>query len=483
VSRSSRGRPAKGAARSCAALLACVGVALTLGVVGLSAASLPSFASPRHYATGQLPVSVVIGDLNGDGRPDLATANADGKNVSVLLNRGDGRFQRRRNSATAKTPEALAIGDLNGDRAPDLVTANRMAGTVSVLLNKGDGSLEARHDYRAGGRPRSVVIGDLNGDGKADLATSNVKHTKRLSDRTSATRTRGTVSVFLASDHGGFAPRHDYQTAKNPVSLALGDLNGDSTPDLVTASVRPSLISPRLKRGKISVLLNRGGGSFGARRDYGVGVSFQSVTIGDLNGDRKLDVAASSQYRRGSVVVFLNRGGGRLRANLGYPIENGAKSVVTGDPNGDRKLDLLVSTFDNTVSVLVNKGKGSFRAGVDYPTDRDPFGENSGVPVSVATGDLNGDGRPDLATANFLESNVSVLINRPGLCAVQYVVAETLPAAKREITRAGCQVGKINRRYTDYPAKGRVISEKPKFGAVLRIGRKVNLVVSRGQKK
>jgi hypothetical protein len=462
-------------ARAHGVISACVVVALSLGVGALSAASVPwsSFASPRHYATARWPVSVVIGDLNGDGARDVATANALGKNVSVLLNRGDGRFQARRNYATAKTPESVAIGDLNGDGAPDLVTANRVAGTISVLLNRGDGSLQARHDYRAGGRPRSVAIGDLNGDGKPDLATSNVKHT-------SATRTRGTVSVFLARGDGSFAPRHDSRTAKYPLSLALGDLNGDGTADLVTVSVPTSLLPERLKRGTISVLLNRGDGSLGARRDYGAGREAHSVTIGDLNGDGKLDLAAVARYGRIGVLVLLNRGGGRLRTDRGYVIENGAQSVVTGDPNGDGKLDLLVSTFNNTVAVLVNRGWGSFRAGVDYPTDRDPYGENSGVPVSVASGDLNGDGRPELVTANWLESNVSVLINQPGLCAVQNVVEETLPAARREITRARCRVGKIRRVYAEYPLKGSVISEKPAFGAVLPIGSRVKLVVSRG---
>jgi FG-GAP-like repeat/PASTA domain len=155
---------------------------------------------------------------------------------------------------------------------------------------------------------------------------------------------------------------------------------------------------------------------------------------------------------------------------------------VTGDPNEDGKLDLLVSTIDSTVAVLVNRGKGNFREGVEYPTDRDPFAENAGIPVSVASGDLNGDGRPDLVTVNDFENNVSVLINRPGLCAVQDVEDETLPDAKREITRSGCRVGKISRRYTDSPAKGLVISEKPKFGAVLRSGSRVNLVISRDPK-
>jgi hypothetical protein len=392
----------------------------------------------------------------------------------VLLNRGDGSFRARRNYPTAGDPESLAIRDLNGDGTPDIATANRQAGTVSVLLNRGGGRLQARHDYQAGGRPRSIAIGDLNGDGKPDLATSNVK-------RISATRTRGTVSVFLARGDGSFVPRHDYRTAKFPVSLALGDLNGDGTPDLVTASISAGNISA----GKVSVLLNKGDGSFGATRDYRAGRGSRgsrSVAIGDLNDDGKLDVATVSQYVRGSVLVFINRGGGRLRAERAYVSENGAASVATGDPSGDRKLDLLVSTED-TVSVLVNRGDGSFRAGVDYPIDRDPFGVDAGAPVSVATGDLNGDRRPDLVTANSIKSNVSVLINRPGLCAVQYVEGQTLPAAKREITRARCRVGKVTYLYAVYPAKGRVISEKPKFGALLPIGSKVNLVVSRGRKR
>ncbi len=109
--------------------------------------------------------------------------------------------------------------------------------------------------------------------------------------------------------------------------------------------------------------------------------------------------------------------------------------------------------------MLVNTDEGGFQAKLDYVT--------GGHPNSIAIGDLNGDGKPDLAIANSSENTLSVLLNRPGLCTVQNVNGETLPAARRTIARANCRVGKIRRAYSKSIAKGRVISQKPRFGTVL----------------
>src|SRR5206468_4236096 len=87
---------------------------------------------------GTSPRSVAIGDLNGDGRPDLAVANSGSNNVSALLGNGDGTFlQTAFNYAVGPGPVSLAIGDLNGDGRPDLAVANGGSYTVSVLLNTG----------------------------------------------------------------------------------------------------------------------------------------------------------------------------------------------------------------------------------------------------------------------------------------------------------------------------------------------------------
>jgi hypothetical protein len=447
--------------RAYIALLACAGVALTLGVAALFAASAPSFAAARSYATGRAPCWVALGDLNGDRKPDLATANGvlgvGANTVSVLLNRGDGSFQAKLDYRTGAGPCSVAIGDLNGDGNPDLATANFVADTVSVLLNRGDGGFQATLDYRTGNRPISVAIGDLNGDGNPDLAIANQGGI--------------TVSVLLNSGDGSFQAKHDYATGDGPNSVAIGDLNGDGTLDLVTANEFAA---------GVSVLLNSGGGSFRAKRDYRTGQNPNSVAIGDLNGDGTPDLATANVGDKegfaDAVSVLANRGDGTFRANRDYRTGRVPLSVAIGDLNRDGKPDLVTSNFGpSTVSVLANRGDGSFQAKLDYRTGHTPY--------SVAMGDLNGDGKPDLATANSVANTVSVLVNTPGLCTVQDVFRQTLPAAKRTIARANCRVGKIRRAYSKIVPRGRVISQKPKPGTVLPTPGKVNLIISRGRKR
>ena len=138
-----------------------------------------TFAAKTDYPTGFFPCFAAIADLNGDGRPDLAVANSggiyyhpSGSTVSVLLGNGDGSFQEQMEYATAMAP-SVAVGDVDGDGRSDLVTANTTSNTVSVLLGYGDGTFAWKVDFGAGVDPRSVVIGDLNGDGDADLAAAD----------------------------------------------------------------------------------------------------------------------------------------------------------------------------------------------------------------------------------------------------------------------------------------------------------------------
>jgi hypothetical protein len=433
----------------CAVLLACIGVALILGVVSPAATPSSGFAPAESYAAGYGPVSVVLGDLNGDGKPDLVTANLYAHTVSVLLSRGNGSFQSRREDRARGDVRAVAIGDLNGDHESDLVTVNADASTVSVLLNRGDGRFQPGRDYAVAG-PVAVAIGDLNGDGRPDVVTAN---------RTAR------VSVFLNRADGSLRPARNYRTGLEPVSVAIRDLNGDGRSDLVTAD---------LEANKVSVLLNRGDATFQPRRNYATGRHPMAVAIAELNGDGKPDLVTAN-LDANTVSVFLNSGDGTFQPKRDHRAGGDPRSIAIGDVDGDGNQDVVtVNAEASTASVLLNSGDANLRRGLDYATGRSP--------VSLAIGDLNGDGIPDLTTANLGAGTVSVLLaSATTFCTAPNVVGKTLPDATQGIDDAHCHLGKVSRAYSDSVKKGRVISERPRPGTTLPEGGTIDLLVSKGR--
>jgi hypothetical protein len=151
-----------------------------------------SFAARRAFEAGDIPQSVAVGDFNADGKPDLAVANGSspGGSVSLLLGRGDGTFHIAVSFAAGAAPHSVAVGDFNGDGKVDLAVANAGGDNVSVLLGRGDGTFQTAADYDVGASPYSVAVGDFNGDGKADLAVANAG--------------AGTISVLLGRGDGTF---------------------------------------------------------------------------------------------------------------------------------------------------------------------------------------------------------------------------------------------------------------------------------------
>jgi hypothetical protein len=333
----------------------------------------------QAFTTALLPVSVAIGDLNGDGRPDLAVANYTSPAISVLLGTSGGSFGPRTDFGTGGSTRSVAIGDFNRDGRPDLVAANDGPGTVSVLLGAGGGSFGAKTDFATADAPRSVAVADLNGDGVPDLAV--------------ACRSANAVSVLLGTGSGSFGARTDFAVGADPASVAIGDLTGDGKPDLAVANFSSSTVS---------VLYGLGGGSFSPKTDFATGANPISVAIGDVNGDAKLDLAAAN-YTSSTVSVLLGNGGGGFGAKTDFATGSIAYSVAIGDLNGDGRSDLaVVNTNANTISVLLGTGGGSFGSRTD-------FGVGS-VPTSVAIGDLNGDGQPDLAVTNQTSNTVSLIL-------------------------------------------------------------------------
>ena len=207
-----------------------------------------------------------------------------------------------------------------------------------------------------------------------------------------ATTYFNTVSVLLGNGDGSFLPKADYAAGCGQASLAIGDLDGSGTPDLVVGSNDGCT--------KISVLLGNGDGTFGPKTDYEAEIN-PAVAIADLDKDGRPDLVAANGNGN-TVSILLGNGNGSFSPRTNYPTGVGPSSVAVQDFNGDGTPDVVTaSRLLHTVSVLPGNGNGTFGPKSDYGVGATPA-------YAVAIGDLNGDGRPDLAIAN---SGVTVLLN------------------------------------------------------------------------
>ncbi|WP_415839281.1 beta strand repeat-containing protein, partial [Nocardioides zeicaulis] len=176
-----------------------------------------TYTSTIAGTTGASPVSLAIGDLDGDGDQDLATANLGSNNVTVLTRGAAGTYTRTVAGATGSSPISLAIGDLDGDGDQDLATANLSSNNVTVLTRGAAGTYTSAIAGTTGATPVSVAIGDLDGDGDQDLATANV--TSNNVTILTAGRDEATPTT---TDNVPTGPRN----APVPVTLTADDTGG-----------------------------------------------------------------------------------------------------------------------------------------------------------------------------------------------------------------------------------------------------------------
>jgi CubicO group peptidase (beta-lactamase class C family) len=344
----------------------------------------PGYDPAVSLTVGTNPRAVAIGDLDGNGSRDLATANNGSNDVSVVLSNGDGTFAAAVNYPAGTGPHSVAIADLNLDGKSDLVVANNGSDNVSVLLNNGDGTFAAAVNYGVGTNPRFVAIGDLNGDGRSDVVTAN-------------SGSNG-VSVLINNGSGTFAAKVDYPVGTNPYGVAIGQLDGVNKADLVTANKGSD---------NVSVLLNNGNGTFATAVSYGTGAGPYSVAIANFDGVNGNDVVTANETN-GNVSVLLNVGSptqGTFATRVNYSTGGtNSRSVATGDLDGDGQLDIATSNeASHNVSVLAGNGDGTFGAATTYSAGT--------FPRSLAVGDLNGNGGLDIVTANSSSTNVWLLLH------------------------------------------------------------------------
>ena len=367
-------------------------------LLALAAAACAQFtAAPGSpFTVGTKPMSVAVGDFNGDGKPDLAIARGDGT-VTVLLGTGGGGFAAAPGSPfpAGSGPSAVAVGDFNGDGKPDLAIADYDANRVTVLLGDGTGRFTAAPSspFPAGSQPDSVAVGDFNGDGKPDLAIANYNSNN--------------VTVLLGDGAGGFtaAPGSPFSAGTQPFSVAVGDFNGDGKPDLAISNVAS---------GNVTVLLGNGTGGFTAApgSPFAVGAYPESVAVADFNADGKLDLAVAGvglyQSTGLNVTVLLGDGAGGFTAAPGGASATGdaPTALAVADFNEDGLPDLaVINPETGTVAILLGNGTGGFTSATGSPFTA------GAQAVALAAGDFNADGKPDFAVANYGSNNLTVLLN------------------------------------------------------------------------
>jgi len=262
-------------------------------------ASTPSFSSSISFPVGAGDWSVATGDVNGDGKPDIVTANFTANSVSVLLNTTTNgastpTFSSKTDFTVGQTPALVSIGDVNGDGKPDIVTANQNANTVSVLLNTTSNGASTptftiTTDFPAGGSTDSVILGDVNGDGKPDIITAN------YSDNTASVLLNTTA---IGASTPTFSGKTDFAVGTTPIWVAIADFDGDGKSDVVTANQNANTVSVLINTTTIGASTP----TFSSKSDFVVGTYPASVTNADINGDNKPDIITSNT----TASVLLN---------------------------------------------------------------------------------------------------------------------------------------------------------------------------------
>jgi len=364
-----------------------------------------SFAQSIDSTTDLHPNDLVMADFDGDGKPDLATANnystvGSPASVSVSRNTSSGgaiSFATHQDISTGVQTFALAAGDLDGDGKPDMISCSIVDKTISVFRNTsttGAISFAAKTDYAVGENPYDIAIGDLDGDGRPDIVVTNY-----LSNSISIFRNISTVGNV------SFATKVDIATGSDlgPWGIAVQDLDGDGKPDLAVTNNLSNTIS--IFR-NISTSTNI---SFAPSIHFYGGVAPMGIAIGDMDGDGKPDLVWAKNGDNTALGVELNQSSPGALSFVATPAHTYnityAYNVAISDINGDGNPDLLLSSYGK-ISVLQN---ASTVGNISLSPIAD-FQGNS--PYALAAGDINGDGYADFVTTNFTSNSVSIYKNQ-----------------------------------------------------------------------
>ncbi len=307
-----------------------------------------TFVQGPSLTVGAGPRDLGVGDLDGDGAPDIAVSNLPTAEVTLVLNNGAGTFAVDGSVPMSTTMHEVMITDLNGNGAADLVAGSslwdRYGGPV-VLLNRGNGTFPAAHIHGSGYVDRQMVVEDLDLDGIPDLALTG-----------DFVPGRG-FEIHRGLGDGSFVEHVVYQGAMHILlSIDSGDFNGDGLPDLVLVGFGVGV--------DFVIYYGTGDGYFGTREDVPIGYRPEMVRAVPLNGDEMVDfVLLNTDTPDPFIEIFLSTPSGTPQFHAQYLVGEEARELYTGDFNGDGHQDVAVLTelvdSDGAWAIFLGTGDGA----------------------------------------------------------------------------------------------------------------------------
>ncbi len=404
---------------------------LTVAVGGLMAYSSAAF-EPTFFGTGAAisaatlapgtnlsaasPITTVIADLDGDGKPDLVVDDVYANAISIFQNTGSNGVLNASSFAAPVTffvgsggdnPLGLTIADVDGDGRLDLLVPDRNGNQIAIFRNVSAGGILTTNSFAApvffptGVDPRRVAVADLDGDGRSEIISAN--------------GSGGSVSILRNIGSAGSLTTNSFAAhldlpAVSPENVAIGDLDGDGKPDLAMSDNTGlvSLYRNNCTVGNISLA------TFDPRVDLAAQSYTMNLVLGDLDGDGKMELIATA-YLPQTMSVYRNQATpGSLTTNsfaapVTYALAGRGHTLALGDLNGDGQTDIAEATeLGDALSIFQNVSSGSFTntslaARVDFATGWNAWG--------VAVGDLDGDGRPDAVLGNVYDNTLTLYKN------------------------------------------------------------------------